>query len=97
MFFQIGLETVHVDIEAFLVGHQLGEVDGETVSVEEFEGEIAVNVLLGMLIHITFEALDALRQGAQERSFFLADDFADQLLLRLDFREIVFHLLHQNR
>ena len=50
-----------------------------------------------MLFHIALEALDTLGQGAQERGFLLADDLANQLLLRLDFGEVVLHLLHKDR
>ena len=94
LFFKVGFETFHVNTNAFFSRHQLGKVDGETVGVEQLKGEVAVNILAGMLLHIAFKAFDALGQCAQEGGFLFADDFADQLLLRLDLRVVVFHLLY---
>ena len=96
LLFEVSLEAVHIHVDALFGGHQLGKVDREAEGVEQFEGEVAVNVLILMLFHITLETFDALRQGAQECGFLLADDLADQLLLRLDFGEVVLHLLHKD-
>ena len=57
---KVGLEAVHIHADALFGGHQLGKVDGEAEGVEQFESEVAVDVLFRVLLHIALEALDAL-------------------------------------
>ena len=46
-------------------------------------------------VHLTVQKVDATFQSSEERVFLLFDNSADELLLSLEFREGIAHLLHQ--
>ena len=79
------LMSIVFSIAMMSIGGSMGKasasVQKNSILHLKLEGEIAVDVLPGMLLHIAFETLDALGQGAQERGFLLADDFADEFFL----------------
>ena len=89
-------EAFHVNGPTLLGGHELREVDGEAVGVEQLEGEVAVDGagLFGAA-DIFLEAADAGGEGAQEGLLLLEDDAGDELLLLGKLGVLVSHLLDE--
>ena len=95
----LAVEALLVDGETVLAADQFGEVERETVGVEEAESLLAVELRLGVLlqfVHVAVEQLDALLQGAQEAVFLLLDDTADELLLCGQFGVSAAHLMNEH-
>ena len=95
----LAVEALLVDGETVLAADQFGEVERETVGVEEAESLLAVELRLGVLlqfVHVAVEQLDALLQGAQEAVFLLLDYTADELLLCGQFGVSAAHLMNEH-
>ena len=91
------LETFHIHIPSFLGGHELSEVDGEAIGVEQLESESAVDGLAASVgTHIVFEAADAVGKGFEERLLLFENDAPNQLVLFLQFGILITHLAHQS-
>ena len=90
-------EALHVNLPLLLLRHQLRQVDGEAVGVEQFEGESAVDHMFVLVVGQVFlEFQDAVAQRAQEGLLLLRDDADNQFALFLQLRILPAHLLHQN-
>ena len=77
-----------VDGVAMLAADELGEVERESVGVEQAEGLHAVEHGLAVghqFVHGAIEQVDALVEGAQERLFLFFHHAADEVLLRGQF------------
>ena len=91
------LETLHVHTPALLCSHQLRQVDGETVGIEQFESKSTVNHPIATLClgHIVFETANAVCQSLKERLLLLQDNAADKLLLLDQLGVLSAHLTDQ--
>ena len=93
------IELVDVHRQAVLAADKLGEVERETIGVEQAEGRCTIEdgLLVSLqLVHSAVEQVDAALQCAQERVFLLLHDTADELLLCLQFGECIAHLLDEH-
>ena len=88
-----------VDGVTVLTADKLGEVDGETVGVEETEslGAVECGEAVGFeLVHVNAQQLDAFLKRAQETVFLLLDDLCDELLLLAKLWVGTAHLMHEH-
>ena len=89
-----------IDGIAVLTTDQLREVERETVGIEEAECLYTVELGLALslqLFHGLIQHGDTLIQRAQESLFLFLDHLHDQLLLGLQFRECITHLMDERR
>ena len=94
------LKRCRVEAQIILLENQLGEVEGEAVSVIESERILATDFSLAVFTgfcHQSIEQDHALGQGAQESLFLLFDNLGDESLLSLQFGISLTHLVNQHR
>ena len=92
------VELLHVHGVSVFAADEFGEVERETVGVEQSEGLCAVELgqlVCLQLVHGSVEQVDAVGECAQEGVFLFLHHAADELLLGLQLGEGVAHLLHQ--
>ena len=92
------LETFHIHFPTLLGGHQLGEVNRETVGVKQFKSKGSVNhmlAILGMRGNIILKTVDAIGKRFQERLLFFLYNMVYQVALLRQFFVLVPHLVHQ--
>ncbi|TFA98277.1 hypothetical protein CCMA1212_009972 [Trichoderma ghanense] len=89
-----------VNLQASLLGHQLGQVDGEAKRVVESPHDVSVqllDVVLGSLGRISLELGLTAVQSAGEGLLFLVEDLLDVRLLLGKIRELLTHLRNKGR
>ena len=94
----LNIELFLVNGEAILTTNQLGKVEGESVGVEQTESLDAIQLTLALslqFLHSLVKQRDTLVEGAQEAVFLLLNHFGNQLLLSLQLREGVAHLMNE--
>ena len=92
------IELLLINGKTVLTTNQFGEVERETIGVEQAEGiRTAEDSLLMCLqfIHGPIQQVDTTVEGTQEGVFLFLDDTGDQLLLSLQFRIGFAHLMYQ--
>ena len=92
------LELLLVDGKTVLTTDEFREVERETVSVEQAEGLYTVELRLTcslQLLHGIIQHTDTFIERAKERLFLLLDHLTDELLLCLQLREGVTHLVDE--
>ena len=92
------LELLLVDGKTVLTTDEFREVERETVSVEQTEGLYTVELRLTcslQLLHGIIQHTDTFIERAKERLFLLLDDLSDELLLCLQLREGIAHLVDE--
>ncbi len=98
LFLHLHVELLLVNGKTILTTNQLCQVEGETISVEHTEGLNAIKLVLALslqFLHRLVEQGDTLVEGAQEGVFLLLDDLGNQLLLGLQLREGIAHLVNE--
>ncbi len=98
--------SLHVSLEAFLVdGHailtsdELGEIERETVGVEQSKCLLAVDNSLASFLgvgHDSIHTLNAIFEGAEEAVLLFLDDTYDKLILSLKLWISITHSLDEN-
>ena len=96
----LGVEFVLSYGESVLTADEFGEVEGESVGVEEAESLHAVELCLALLLklfHSRRKEVDALLECAEERVLLLLDDVDDEVVLSLELGESLAHLVCEHR
>ena len=78
------VESLFIDSVAVFATNEFGEVEGESVGVEEFEGIGTCQLGLSLSLqggHAVVEHTDAAVEGAEERVFLFLDDAGDEFAL----------------
>ena len=94
----LGIKSSLIHRHAMFTADKFGEVEGETIGVEERESLVARNLRtsgLASLLDDPVEQADAILQGAQEAVLLLLHHLHDEVLLGRQFGEGLSHLLNE--
>ena len=94
----LDVELILIDGEAILATDEFREVEGETVGIEHTESLNTIQLVLALsleICHSFIEQGDTFIECAQEAVFLLLDNLGNQLLLSLQFREGIAHLMNE--
>ena len=100
LFLHFSVKLFLIHRESVFAANQFGEVEWESVGVEQSECLNAIQLVFTLsleFLHSIANHRDALFQCAQERVFLLLDHLGDELLLGFQFGESVTHFVHQCR
>ena len=94
----LSVELLLVNSEVILTTDEFSEVEGETIGIKQTESLDTIQLVLTLslqFLHSFVKHRDTLIQCAQEAIFLFLDNFGNQLLLSLQFREGIAHLMNE--
>ena len=100
LFLHLNIKLLLIDSETVFTTNQFCQVKRETVSIEKAESLNTIKfglTLCFQLLHGLVKQGDTLIQRTQEGIFLFLHHLRDQLLLSLQFRESIAHLMHKCR